>query len=151
MNMQYVRWSAVQGDEGHQLRRTSIQLFGIFLDARIDFMKKGDRVENVIAYVQVCLENEFTSSSNYTNVLNGKAWKMTCFVCRRWKSSVKIAPPQLVRKDVNLWKNLIRCLVHPHPWIKLISSRIIHLQFSRETADQFTSSTNIRFSFRANA
>ena len=98
MNMQYVRWSAVQGDEGHQLRRTSIQLFGIFLDARIDFMKKGDRVENVIAYVQVCLENEFTSSSNYTNVLNGKAWKMTCFVCRRWKSSVKIAPPPVGAK-----------------------------------------------------
>lgn len=133
-----VRWSAIQGEEGHQLRRTSIQLFGIFLDARIDFMKKGDRVEHIVAYVQACLENEVASSSDYTNVLNGKEWEMTYFCLQTMEKLCKIVP-LLVRKDVKLWGNVIRCLVHPHPWIKLISSRIIHSQFSGESSDKYTS------------
>jgi U3 small nucleolar RNA-associated protein 20 len=41
-------WSTVEGREGQQLRRTSIQLFGIFIEARLDFMKRADRLEEVV-------------------------------------------------------------------------------------------------------
>ena len=131
------RWSSTKGDDGHQLRRTSIQLFGIFLDARIDFMKRADRIKMVLTYIQECLENEF-GSSDYTDVLHGKKWEMTYFCLQTMEKLCKNST-LLVRKDVSVWENIIKCLVHPHPWVKLISSRIIHSQFSGESSDNFSS------------
>ncbi len=132
------RWSTMEGDEGNQLRRTAVQLFGLFLDARIDFMKKGERVETVAIYVQDCLENEYASSPDFTNVLNGKRWEMTYF-CLQTTEKLCKSCPVLIRKGITLWKYVIKCLVHPHPWVKLISSRIIHDQFSSESAGNYTS------------
>lgn len=134
------RWSSVDGEGGRQLRRTAVQLFGIFMDARVDFMKKGNRIEKVIAYLQTCVENEFASLPDYTSVLSGMQWEMTYF-CLQTLEKISKTSPQLVRKDVTLWEYVIKCLVHPHPWVKLISSRIIYDQFSNENADKYTSLT----------
>jgi U3 small nucleolar RNA-associated protein 20 len=131
-----VRWSSVEGPEGHQLRRTSIQLFGIFIEARLDFMKRADRLEEVVTYVQTCLDNEVRSSPDYTDVLHGKQWEVSYF-CLQTLEKISKNNPKPLLKDTKLWENVIKSLVHPHPWIKLISSRIIHSQFSGESSDKY--------------
>ena len=63
-----LRWSSAKGVEGQQLRRTSIQLFGIFVEARLDFMKKGGRLEKIVTLVQSSLHDEIVSNPDFTNI-----------------------------------------------------------------------------------
>ena len=53
-----IRWSECRGVEGRQLRQAPIQLFGLFMDARIYFMKKGGRIESFLELVQSMLRIE---------------------------------------------------------------------------------------------
>lgn len=133
-----VRWSASKGIEGRQLRQASIQLFGLFMDARIDFMKKGGRIQTFLDLIQDILTTEIVSSQSFTSILNGKEWELLYF-CLQAVEKVCAKTPIIAQKDVALWEDVIKCLVHPHPWVQLISSRVIHSQFSSENVEAFKS------------
>lgn len=135
------RWASNDGADDQQLQRTSMQLFGIFLEARVDFMKKGDRAGKVITFINDCLEKEL-SSPYYMLLINGKEWEMTYFSLHTFENLV-MSFPFMVRKELKLWKNVIKCLIHSHPWIKLVSSRIIYEQFSSAEPDTKESSDTL--------
>lgn len=102
------RWS--QGDGA--LRRTSLQLYGIFLESRVDFMKRGDTATRLLGRLQKILND------------GGDEWEATYFalICLE-----KISVPfnDLFERQTDIWPLIIDCLANKHPWVKLASSRII--------------------------
>lgn len=83
----------------------------------------------------MCLEDE-VGSIDYTGILNCKQWEMCYFSLQTLEILIeKIA--QMTFTKLGLWASVIKCLVHPHPWIKLSSSRIIYSTFSNVDPSKF--------------
>ena len=107
-----VRWS--QGTDN--LQRTSLQLFGMFVDARLDFMKRGNNAEELIDRIYIHLKRSVGGGLD--------EWEVPYFslVCLE-KLSVPFST--LVAQRSDLWLVIVECLVNPHPWVKQVSSRMV--------------------------
>lgn len=118
------RWAKQEGDESRKLRRTSSQLFGIFIDAREDFIKRGETAKEMVQTICMFLHEEL-GKGDYTDILMGTDWEVSyfCLICVE-KLNIKV--PSLTCSNMNLWQLLVKCLAHPHPWIQKISSRTIN-------------------------
>ena len=118
------RWAKQEGDESRKLRRTSSQLFGIFIEAREDFIKRGETAKEMLQTICMFL-NEELGKGDYTDIIMGTDWEVSyfCLVCVE-KLNIKL--PALTCNNINLWQLLVKCLAHPHPWIQKISSRTIN-------------------------
>ena len=115
-----VRWLA---GKDKQLSQISVQIFGFYVDNRLDFMKRGNRLEELTNCLHLCLVNEIGSIEN-TSILLGKEWEMSYF-CLLCIEKLNNQSSNIISKKTELWVELIKFLVHPHPWIKQTSSRII--------------------------
>jgi U3 small nucleolar RNA-associated protein 20 len=128
-----LKWSA--DDSAGQLQRTSVQLFGLFLDARLDFMKKNNKIEKLVDYLRHQMDVEI-GSIDHTNVLVAREWEMTYF-CLQTIEKVGKAQKHILWRDTRLWEFIIQCLAHPHPWVKLVASRTIFTHLSTCELKQF--------------
>ena len=124
-----LRWAAsTKGSDTYHLRCTSCHLFGIFITSRFDFMKKNKRLPQLVDYIDGCFKEEI-GSIDHTDILNCKQWEMCYFSLQTLEILIdKI--PQITFTRLGLWTSVIKCLVHPHPWVKTSSSRIIYTTFS---------------------
>ena len=128
-----LRWSS--DDSAEKLQRTSVQLFGLFIDARQDFMKKNSKIEKLVDYLSRQMEAKI-GSIDHTDVLEARDWEITYF-CLQTVEKLGKFQPRFLWKNSDLWVSIIKCLAHPHPWVKLISSRIIFAQFSTFDVKRF--------------
>jgi len=124
-----IRWFDAGGKDAQQLRRTSAQLFGIFFEARIDFMKRNNRIDELISHLHKYLDMEIRSIDN-ANVLLGKQWEM-CYFCLQSLDKLNEQVPEITWKYTDVWKCCVKLLIHPHPWVQLTSSKIIQSHLSR--------------------
>jgi U3 small nucleolar RNA-associated protein 20 len=106
-----LRWSKNPGP----LRITSLQLFGIFVESREDFFRKGDAATSLVARLEELLKTDQSE------------WEIPYFslICIE-KLSKSFS--QIVVQQMDLWITIIELLVHPHPWIKVSSSRLVNSQ-----------------------
>jgi len=126
-----LRWS--KGNE-RQLLRTSAQLFGLFLDTRLDYIRRTDIAGDLSDIIFQCLLNEIDSIEN-ASISLGKEWEL-CYFYLLCVEKINIQIPNLIMKQEKIWLLLIKYLVHPHPWVQRTASRIIYSYLS-----QFDSST----------
>lgn len=124
-----IRWFDADGNDAQQLRRTSAQLFGIFVEARIDFMKRGSRIDELLSHLHKYLDMEIRCLDGNT-VLLGKQWEM-CYFCLQSLDKLNEQVPEITWKYTDVWKSCVKLLIHPHPWVQLTSSKIIQSHLSR--------------------
>jgi U3 small nucleolar RNA-associated protein 20 len=122
------RWA--QGDGA--LRRTSLQLYGIFLESRVDFMRRGDTASRLLERLQKILSD------------GGDEWEATYFslICLE-----KISVPfnDLFERQTEIWPLIIDCLKNRHPWVKLASSRIISKHLTSKDVDTLLNESSKTF------
>jgi U3 small nucleolar RNA-associated protein 20 len=122
-----LRWST-DTSSGH-LKRTAIQVFGLFLDAKPDYMKKNNRVTDLLTFLRLQMNDEI-ECKDYTSLSIVDEWNDIYF-CLQTVEKIGIVQESALWKDQDLWSLIIKCLVHPHPWVQLISSRILFSNFSK--------------------
>ena len=118
------RWSSGKGP----LKRTSLQLFGIFVDARADFLKKGDTASSLIARLYGAVNDD----------LDDDEWEIKYFalLClEKLSNSFSL----LLETQLDLWTAIVDSLLHPHPWIKCVSSRMVGAQLNTLDPELFAS------------
>ena len=103
------RWSKGEG----ALRRTSIQLYGIFVESRVDFLKRGDTATRLLKRLEQILKESQQDE-----------WEAAYFalICLE-----KLSLPfnDLFERQTDIWPLIILCLKNDHPWVRLASSRIV--------------------------
>ena len=110
-----IRWSSGSGLDALPLRRTSSQVFGIFVESRPDFVKRGSVAEDLVDLLQVSL----TPSKE-----NPIEWELPYFTLICLEKIQNHFPSTLISKN-DLWMCIVKSLIHPHAWVKQASSRIL--------------------------
>jgi len=131
------RWSKSNGHESLSLKRTSAQLFGIFIDSRADFMKRGSTVTDLTSNLQETLEHEENE------------WEQNYF-CLLCVEKLYAQFPVPTAKCHGLWIAVVKCLAKSHPWVKQVSSRIIHSHVSELDPATFASAKAKDITFLTN-
>jgi len=129
-----LRWSTDASSHG-QLQRTAVQVFGLFLDAKPDFMKKNNRVTNLVIFLRLQLASEI-DCIDYTSLSIADEWN-TIYFCLQTIEKIGFVQEYILWNDQDLWSLIIKCLVHPHPWVQLISSRILYSHFAKCEIESF--------------
>lgn len=96
----------------HDMCRMSLQLFSIFIEARPDFIKRGDHAANIV--------------ENTVTMLEQKAdhWEIVYFsliVIEKLTNTFD----QVVTSNLQLWQLVVPTMANSHPWIRLVSSRLV--------------------------
>ncbi len=123
------RWSLGTGP----LKRTSLQLFGLFIDARSDFFKKGGVASSLIDRLYEFVDNHS----------NNDDWEIQYFALLCFEKLCNSSFSCLVETKVDLWVAIIECLTNPHPWIKRVASRMIGTLLNSLEAETFASNKSL--------
>lgn len=115
------RWGSQQDAT---LQRTALQLYGIFIETRGDFLKRGDTLAMLVEKLQHMLET-------------CNDWETTYFtlICLE-KLSVQYEKCWVSRTE--LWSLIIDCLGNDHPWVRLSSARIVAAHLTSLDVETFT-------------
>lgn len=105
------RWSMGTGP----LKRTSLQLFGIFTDIRSDFLKKTDVASSLIARLYEFVDDAAEDDD----------WEIQYFALLSLEKLSKSSFSSLLETHIELWVSIVESLNNPHPWIKRVASRMI--------------------------
>ncbi len=105
------KWS--EGAES--LQRTAFQLFGLFVDARADFMVRQEVTQPLLDRLSRALAENGSAPAS---------WEIIYFtlICLEKLSTTC---PAFVFKQTDLLVSVVFHLKHSHPWIKQASTRII--------------------------
>ena len=104
-----VRWSQNSGP----LKRTSLQVFGLFVDSNAELLSKGDATATLVQIVCGFLAQ------------GGEEWEVHYFSLLCLEKLTKVKPDFFVTDQGMVWEAVIECLARPHPWVKRVSSRLI--------------------------
>ena len=104
-----VRWSQNIGP----LKRTSLQVFGLFVDSNAELLSRGDATAALINLICGFLEEA------------GDEWEVHYFSLLCLEKLTKVKPDFFVTDQGMVWEAVIECLARPHPWVKRVSSRLI--------------------------
>ena len=115
-----VRWSSGSGVDALPLRRTSSQVFGIFVESRPDFLKRGSVAEDLVDSLQACF-----TSSNDENGTGTIEWELPYFTLICLEKIQNHFPSTMTTKN-DLWVCIVKALIHPHAWVKQASSRLLN-------------------------
>jgi len=115
-----VRWSSGSGVDGLPLRRTSAQVFGIFVESRPDFLKRGSAFEDLVESLQASLTP--SDDKDGTGTIE---WELPYFTLICLEKIQSHFPFAMIAKN-DLWMCIVKSLIHPHAWVKQASSRIIN-------------------------
>lgn len=105
----------------HRLRRAATQVLGLFVDSRPDFFQKGSIGGEVVATLRDALVKDEQEGM--------PSWEK-CYLSLQTLEKMNSKLPSAVQRDMELWQGILKCLIHSHPWIQEVSSRLIssHLQ-----------------------
>jgi len=111
------RWSQSSGTDSLPMQRASAQLFGIFVDSRPDYVKRGSNASDIISVIQdvMVLQIPFENESGWELLYHN-------LVCLE---KLDTQMPSLLLENCEIWGALVELLAYPHPWIMQVSSRII--------------------------
>jgi len=116
------RWSKSSSAETLPMQRVSVQLFGIFVDSRPDYLKRGSNASELASVLSGILKDQLASGET-------DEWELPYFslVCiekldKQLPSSISAIP--------DIWVSIVKLLAYPHPWVMQISSRILHKHLS---------------------
>lgn len=106
------RWS--QGKV--ETRRASVQLFVIFVDSRETFMKRGETASQLVWRLTSILANHSKDDAD---------WETLYFSLICLEKLAKLFPQFLAGRH-KLWSVIAECLAHCHPFVKIVSLRLIN-------------------------
>jgi len=111
------RWSQSSGSDSLPMQRASAQLFGIFVDSRPDYVKRGSNASDLVSIVLDVMTKHipFESESGWELLYHN-------LVCTE---KLNKQMPSLLSANYEIWGALVKLLAYPHPWIMQVSSRII--------------------------
>ena len=107
------RWSQGEGE----VQRCALQLFGFFVDARQDLMKRGETATELLVRLRDILVS--------TSPLEVLDWEISYFALLCLEKLSKPFP-KLLLGESELCMVITRCLAHPHTFVKLVSSRLVY-------------------------
>jgi U3 small nucleolar RNA-associated protein 20 len=115
------RWSQSSGANSPQIQMASAQLFGIFVDSRPDYVKRGGNGPEIVSAIY-----EVASKQNLDDE---SGWELLyhMLICTE---KLNKHLPSLLSVNYELWAALVNLMVYPHPWVMLVSSRIISSHLS---------------------
>jgi hypothetical protein len=126
------RWSHGSAE----LQRASLQLFGIFVDARTDFLKRGETSVQLLERLNDVVVKGTNDEETDWEVL------YFSFLCLEKLSQVF---PKLMNGQPQLWRIIVKSLTHSHPFIKLVSSRLIYRHLESLDAVSFAEEGSTTF------
>lgn len=111
-----IRWSEGNDD----VQRASLQLFRIFVDTCGEFMKRGNTATDLV---------ERLNNISTKQAIAGSNWEVFYFALLCLEKLVT-SFPSILANQPELWGVIVRCLAHSHPFVKLVSSRLVlmHLE-----------------------
>jgi len=111
------RWSQSSGDDSLPMQRASAQLFGIFIDSRPDYVKRGSNASDLVSVVVDVMEKQIPFDDE-------SGWELLyhSLLCAE---KLNKQMPSLLLANYDFWGALVNFLAYPHPWIMQVSSRII--------------------------
>lgn len=104
-----VRWSQGSG----ALRVASLQVFGLFVETSTQYLKSSSELNS---WKEILLQALYGSDTD---------WEVKYFSLASIEKLVKNLG-DAYRLSSETWTRIIELMIDPHPWIKLISSRILH-------------------------
>ena len=112
------RWSHSTGADSLPMQKASVQLLGIFIDSRSDYVKRGSNASDIMSIVL-----------NIMVTQDEREWELLyhSLVCTE-KLDKQL--PSLVAANHELWGALVKFMVFPHPWVIEVSTRIISSHLS---------------------
>lgn len=140
-----VRWFSENQSGISGIQRTSAQLLGIMVESRSDFIKRGNHAKDQISILQKVLDAELDNVLEDSDVI-GNEWELVyfCLICFE---KIHRVMPNTANTQRAMWSTVIKCLVHPHLWIKQVASRIIstHILGLDPTALSFDKESEVSF------
>lgn len=114
------------GESG--IQRAAAQLLGILVESRPDFMQRNNNANDKIILLQKLLEMQVKATEG-DKLLYESDWELGyfCLICFE---KINQRFPKVMVHQKNIWKVVIKCLIHPHSWIKLVASRVINTHLS---------------------
>lgn len=111
------RWSQPSGSDSTSMERAAAQLFGIFVDSRPDYIKRGNNMSDLVSIV-------LSAIMKHTQFQNESGWELLYqnLVCIE---KLNKQMPSLLSENYEIWEALVKFLTYPHPWVMQVSSRII--------------------------
>jgi U3 small nucleolar RNA-associated protein 20 len=122
------RWSLRDG----MLRRVSLQIFGIFVEERLDFIKRGDCAKMLMNVVESMLTE------------NTDDWEVQYFALLLLEKMSKTFSIMLSER-VELWQKVVLAMTKSHPWIRLVSCRLLCNYLTTLDPLDFVTSNNTSF------
>lgn len=132
------RWSQSTGSGSLSMQRASVQLLGIFIDSRADYIKRGNNASDIVSIVVNIMVKQDHEESEWELLYHS-------LVCTE---KMDKQMPSLISGNYDLWGALVKFQVFPHPWVMQVSSRIISSHLS--TIDPTKLLLNSADSFVAN-
>lgn len=110
------RWSQPSGTESIPMQLASAQLFGIFVEARPDYVKRGRNSTDLADLImQVISQHSSTDDNDWELVYH-------YLVCME---KLNKYVPGAFGSNVNVWSSLVSLMAYPHPWIMQVSARLV--------------------------
>jgi U3 small nucleolar RNA-associated protein 20 len=119
-----------------ELQRASLQLYGIFVDARTDFLKRGETSSQLLGRLKDVVVTQ-------TNV-DETDWEVLYFSYLCLEKLTQLFP-KLMDGQPQLWGGIVKSLAHSHPFIKLVSSRLIYRHLESLDAVSFAEEGSTTF------
>jgi len=113
-----LRWSKQTGP----LRLASLQAFGLLVDSRADFIKTSSLDMSWIRHLEQNLKEREELD-----------WEITYFSLVCIEKLIKDFKTVLIQQT-ELLTSVTECLIDPHPWIKMSSSRVLNNLFTSNSA-----------------
>eukprot|EP00970_Alexandrium_tamarense_P020538 scaffold15349_cov200-Alexandrium_tamarense.AAC.2 len=116
------RWSQSSGIDSLPMQRAAAQLFGIFVEARPDYMKRGTNSSDLVTIIS----DVIVKNLQYDN---DEGWELLYFniVCIE---KINSHLPSSISNNYDIWGSLVKLLAFPHPWVMQASSRVINSHVS---------------------
>ncbi|KAL9183708.1 hypothetical protein ACHAXT_004564 [Thalassiosira profunda] len=108
------RWS--QSPEV-EMQKASAQLFGVFVDARPDYIKRGSTATDLVAIV-------LDDVVKQTEVEDESGWELL-YHNLVFAEKLNEQMPSLLAENQEFWGALVQLLAWPHPWVMQVSSRMM--------------------------
>eukprot|EP00804_Cyclotella_cryptica_P001375 CCRYP_014133-RA/>CCRYP_014133-RA protein AED:0.02 eAED:0.02 QI:68/1/1/1/1/1/6/174/3100 len=116
------RWYQSSGEDAFCMRQAASQLFGIFIESRPDYIKRGPTSTAIISAVTNAVQS-------YIPFGDDSGWELLYYnlVCieklnkEMWST---------IFTNIEIGSSLVKLMAYPHPWIMQVSLRIINNHLS---------------------
>ena len=111
------RWSQPAGVESVPMQLASAQLYGLFVEARPDYVKRG-RNSSELADLIMQVISQPSSMDN-------DEWELVYHYLVCMEKLNKYVPGTM-GTNLDVWRSLVNLMAFPHPWVMQVSARIIN-------------------------